>query len=145
MVYFKMVVTKLARAVLNYNKPSIKAIVINPTKRVEQVKVYPEDKRFVHEKNTYIVDERALYFFNKEPVMFYIVGNASPLIFSEERGVLNGLDSRELTSIIETRAVHDLLTATTNDDKGMMFYMVAATLAGVVLIFLSLTGVVTLG
>lgn len=135
----------IARTILNKNKQYIKAIIVNPTKKVFMVKVYPENKRFKHEGNTYLVDEKALYFFNKEPVMFYTYGKSSPIVFSDESGIRFGLDASEITSILESKAVSDLLTATTKDEKDILFYMVAGCLCGIVLIFLSLTGVITLG
>jgi len=105
----------------------INALFIHPNKDVEIVRVGIENKKFVKDKLQYIIDEKAIYFWKEKPLLFYRVGYVAPLIFGEEDDVVSfSLSAAEIRSVIESKAVNDLLTAGTEDFNWTLWAAIAA-------------------
>lgn len=68
------------------------------------------------DKTAYIIDETAIYFWKKKPIILYRHGVAAPIIIGEAGEVEYALKADEIKAVIESKAVNDLLTA---GDDGM--------------------------
>lgn len=101
-----------ALSALGNKKTAINALIVDKTKRVQIKKVYPENDRFIipdgKHRHTYMVDDRAIYFYKEKPILVYYTGNSSPLVFTNG-GLQNSLSSNEFSAIMNTKAVEDLL------------------------------------
>ncbi len=128
-------------------KKTIDILMVDKTKSIEMKKVTPTNAKFTlgdnKDKTTYIVDEKAIYFFKEKPLLFYYEGNVSPLLFTTQ-GLSNSVSGDEFTKIIETKAVTDLLTAS-SDDYDINFVLLIATAGMSLVILLNQLGVLNLG
>lgn len=95
-------------------KKKCQAIIIYPTKKVIKVDVEMDSTRFTVGKGdkikSYVIDEKAIYFFEDKPMLFYHSEQASPLsIFPD--GQEYTMSSSEFQSVIESKVVRDLMIA----------------------------------
>lgn len=132
------------------NKKTLKALIILPSKNVEMINVSGTERQFTHKiggsGRLYTIDERAIYFFKKQPLLFYHHGCSSPLIFNENGDWSYSLSSDEMSSLAESKAIQELLTAATGDDKkGLLFYVTVASAVASIVTMLVVTGVVKIG
>jgi len=106
----------------------LKALVIYPNKAVKIKTINAKDMRFKLADRVYIVDEKAIYFHKKKPMLVYHFDNASPLMFSSI-GIEPSMKPNDINSILESKIVRDLLTATTGNDFVLYAAIAAAVLA----------------
>jgi hypothetical protein len=132
-------------------KKTLKAIIVLPSKNVEMINVNGGERQFSHKigetKKLYTIDEKSIYFFKGQPMLFYHHGCSSPVLFSELTGDLSySLSSDEMSSLAESKAIQDLLTAASGEDKrDLLFYLVMGNAIASVVILLITTGVVKIG
>lgn len=133
-----------ALSALFSSSPKLKALMIFPSKEIRIMDVKINDNTFMFEKDTYIVDEKAIYFFKKQPFLFYVKGTTSPLLIRHD-GADSSLRATEIRAVLESKAVQQILTAAQGDDRGMLFYAAIASAAASILAALILSGVLKIG
>lgn len=110
-------------------KKFLKAIVVYPNKKVEMLKVDSNAPTFEITKdgmsNNFVIDPKAIHFFNEEPLLFYNAQHASPIVLSENGTLLASMSSAEFRSVIKSSAIRDLLTAATGGGWDIQFIMIA--------------------
>jgi len=131
-------------------KKKLKAIIVLPSKNVEMFNVGGGERQFTQKigdtKKFYTIDEKAIYFFKGQPMLFYHHGCSSPVMFNDIGELSFSLSSDEMSSLAESKAIQDLLTAAVGDDKrDMLFYITVANAIASVVILLIVTGVVKIG
>ena len=123
-------------------KNFLKAIIVYPNKNVRMIKIEGDKPTFKvgaeSEKREYAVDPKAIYFFNKEPLLFYHSNNASPVMINDLAVAEESMNSVEFRSIIESKAVNDLLTAA--GGGGMDWQFIASIVSAVGVVFLIVQG-----
>lgn len=129
-------------------KHFVRAIIVYPNKRVVMKKVEGDKPTFAVSdgeiKRSYAIDQKAVYFFEKEPLLFYNSGGSSPIIFSDT-GLKPVMSSAEFTSILESKAVNDLLEASKGQQWDWHFIASMVSAVGVILLFLQGGGLGFLG
>lgn len=101
----------------------LKALIVYPNKAVKIKSINVKDMRFQFADRTYIIDEKAIYFHKRKPMLMYHFDSASPMLFSNV-GLSPSLRSNDINSILESKIVRDLLAAT--EAKDMIFYAAVA-------------------
>lgn len=131
--------------IINLFNPSaikLKALVVYPNKAIKIKKINAKDMRFKIGGRVYIVDEKAIYFLKRKPMLIYHFDNASPLMFGKVK-LEPSMRPDDINSILESKIVKDLLTAST--EKDMLFYVVAAAAILSLVNALVLFGVINVG
>lgn len=132
----------------NKSKNFLRAIIVYPNKNVKMEKIEGDKPTFSlgggDVKRSYAIDQKAVYFFNKQPLLFYSSTKSSPLIISDGN-VSNSMDSSEFRSILESKAVHDLLEASKGGGWDIQFIATLVSAIGVVILFLQGGGMGFLG
>lgn len=95
-------------------KKFLKAIIVYPNKRVEMKKIDGNMPTFTindgQMKRKYVIDQKAIYFFNEEPLLFFNSMSASPFLILDD-SLDYTMSSSEFQSIIESKVVPELLEA----------------------------------
>lgn len=129
-------------------KEFLRAIIVYPNKRVVMQKVEGDKPTFSVSdgqiKRSYAVDQKAVYFFEKQPLLFYVSGESSPLMIGNN-GIVPTMSSAEFTSILESKAVNDLLEASKGNNWDWHFIASLVSAIGVILLFLQGGGLSFLG
>ena len=121
----------------------IKAIIVYPNKNVRMKKVFGDVKTFdvTEEKQTrkYSIDTKAIYHFDGEPVSFYDSSKSSPVLIEvfEQKGVKPSMNAQEFQSIIESKAVAEMLEATRGTSWDIQFIATIISAVGVVILLLT--------
>lgn len=126
------------------SSPKLKALMFFPNKEIRLLTVKPEQNTFTVGKSSYIVDEKAIYFFNKQPLLIYVQGTTSPVLISVDKSEAS-LRASEIKAVLETKAVEQILTAAGGDEKGMLFYAAVAAALFSLISALILSGVLKIG
>jgi len=130
------------------NKNFLRAIIVYPNKNVKMEKVEGDNATFSIGdgvvKRSYAIDQKAVYFFNKEPLLFYSSSKSSPLMITDEN-IKNSMGSSEFQSILESKAVHDLLEASKGGGWDIQFIATLVSAIGVIILFLQGGGMGFLG
>lgn len=121
-----------------FKENTIQVILVDGTKKVYLKDVVANNNTFSDgegkDKRSYIIDEKAIYYFKDKPVLFYRKGNASPITF-QESGIDNTLSTKELTSLMQNKVIEDLLKSTETDfDINFVLQMATAGIALVILL-----------
>jgi hypothetical protein len=129
-----------------FGAPSRKmnVLIIYTNKDAVMKKVDIKDRLFTHEEMTYMIDEKAIYYFKGKPMLFYRHGVTSPVIFGDAGGVDYTLSAAEVNSVLETKAVRDLLLAAGGGEE-KLFWLVIANIALTAVIILIQMGVIKVG
>jgi len=131
-----------------YKAKTLKAIIVYPSKKVLMRKVDDSVNTFsIGEgalKRSFQIDEKAIYFFKKEPLLFYHSNSASPIII-DENDLDSSMSSSEFTSIIESKAVRDLLTGHEQGIFNMTIILSAISAIGVLLLLGMQSGFISFG
>ena len=129
-------------------KSVLKAIIVYPSKKVVMVKVDEQKTTFTQGEGknakSYVVDEKAIYFFNKEPLLFYHANNPSPILISVE-GQHNSMTSSEFQSVLESKAVQELLHSEPENVLNMSLILAIANTIGILVIIGINAGYINLG
>lgn len=102
---------------------SIQAMIIYPNKKLLIKKVNVKEENFKLDNKSFLIDEKAIYFYKRKPILIYHYENTSPLIISKDK-IKGSVGSGEIESIIGNNIVHDLLSGQQEND--MLFYAVVA-------------------
>lgn len=138
--------------IMNYlpfgkNKYYLSALIVYPTKKVKKVKIEGDKPTFAVDdgqfKRMYAIDQKAIYFFNKEPVLFYTSGSSSPLIIGND--IQSSMNSSEFRSILESKAVSEILEASKGSGLDLHFIASVISAIGVIILFLQNGGLGFLG
>lgn len=127
-------------------KNKLKAIVVYPNKNVKMVNVEGDKQDFTLTENKvvrrYVIDSKAIYFFNKEPLLFYHYAHSSPIYINVDNGegLERSMNSIEFQSIIESKAVSELLEASKGNKWDIHFIISVVTAVGVVILLLNSGG-----
>jgi hypothetical protein len=116
-------------------KNKIKALIVHPNKVIKIQRVPYEEGRFSKGKKTYIVDEKAVYYYKNEPFLFYHYNQASPQVMTPA-GFEDSMTSAEMRAVIEMDAVNDLLTATGKKEGWTLYVAGAAAVFSLVLLLI---------
>lgn len=96
-------------------KRELSVLFIYPNKDVDIFQINATQKLWKNTNETdqtaYIIDETAIYFWKKKPILLYRHGVASPIRFGDAGEVEYALKAEEIKAVIESKAVNDLLTA----------------------------------
>lgn len=129
-------------------KKKCQAIIIYPTKKVLKVNVEMESSRFSvgqgNKQKSYIIDSKAIYFFNDMPLLFYDSEHASPLKISSD-SIKATMTSDEFQSIIESKVVRDLMIAGNNTQWDITLIASVISALGVLLLVVQSGGFSFLG
>lgn len=131
-------------------KKTLKGIIVLPSKNVLMINIDSSNRQFTQKigdkEKLYTIDEKAIYFFKGQPLLFYHHGCSSPIMFSDIGDLSYSLSSDEMSSLAESKAIQDLLTAAAGEDKkDMQFYFVVASAIASIVTMLVVTGVVKIG
>lgn len=133
-------------------KKLLKAIVVFPNKHVEMLKVDSSLPTFEITKdglsNNYVIDPKAIHFFNDEPLLFYNAQHASPIILSENGSLLTSMSSAEFRSVLKSSAIRDLLSSASGSSWDIQFILIAVSAVASVLALLAsggLSGIIPFG
>lgn len=132
------------------SKKTLKALIVLPSKNVEMKNVSGGERQFTHKvgesNKLFTIDEKAIYFFKGQPLLFYHHNCSSPIMFSDNSDLSYSLSSDEMSSLAESRAIKELLTAASGDDnKGLLFYVTIASAVASIVTMLVVTGVIKIG
>lgn len=125
-------------------KRTINVLMVYPNKDASIDEVEFDNRLFEKEGKTYTIDEKAIYYFKGKPIMFYYSEVTSPIGFNKEGTWDYSLSAREINSVLESKAVHDILTAAQGEND-MLFWVCVASAALGVLNLLILAGVIKIG
>lgn len=121
-------------------KKFLKAIIVYPNKRVKMKNIEGDNPTFTISdgqiKRTYTIDPKAIYFFDNQPLLFFNSSTSSPFLITPKDISLT-MDSSEFQSIIESKAVSELLEA--SKGTGMDLHFIASIVSAVGVILLLLT------
>jgi len=131
-----------------FSNNDLKVIIFYPSKKVIMKKVNSTKNYFTvgngaHAKS-YVIDQKAIYYFKKEPLLVYHGDNPSPLLIAVE-GQENSMTSSEFQSIIESKAVRDLLTASGGTELHLSLILTIVNTLGIVFLILANSGFIGFG
>jgi len=121
----------------------IKVIMIYPNKGLDISSISAKEKKFNVGERAYVVDERAIYYNNKTPVLLYHSDMSSPMIVKVGE-VAPSMTPDELKVIIDSKMAKDLITAASGDTD-WTFYAAVAAAALSLLSFLVSAGLLDIG
>lgn len=130
--------------IISNTKRKINVLVLYPNREAIIRSVDVTEKTWKYEDNTYLIDDRAIFFYKSKPLLIYNFGVSSPLV--NKLGVADveySLNAAEINSVIETKAVRDLLTAGLEDKGWLLYAVLASALFSLINILISL-GVIKL-
>lgn len=130
------------KGLFGFGQMKLKALIAYPNKAIVIKNINAKDMRFTIGPRTYIVDEKAIYFHKKKPILIYHFNNASPLIFSDVETSAS-LNPGEVNAVIQSKIVQDLLKGA--QEKDLLFYIVIAAAVLSLVNTLILSGVVKIG
>lgn len=126
-----------------FAKDDLKVIIVYPSKKVIMKKVSSTKETFTIgqgiDSKSYVIDEKAIYFFKKEPLLFYHSNNPSPLLIKVE-GQSESMSASEFQSIIESKAVKDLLTAQSAMELNLSLILTIVNTLGIVFLIAANSG-----
>jgi hypothetical protein len=130
---------------LGWSKPKhdIKAIIVYPNKQIEMKRVKVTEDKFSHEGRVFLIDEKSVYFLEKQPVSFYHFQDSSPKLI-HSNGVEDSMKSKEVSAVMESKIVQDIITAS-GGNTDWTFYAAAASAGISLLILLNNLGLLKLG
>ena len=114
-------------------KHDIKAIIVYPNKQIAMKRVKVTEDRFQHEGRQFLIDEKSVYFMDKQPVSFYHFKDSSPKIINITN-VEDSMKSKEVSAVMESKIVQDILSGASGTTDWVLWAAVAA--AGLSLIIL---------
>ena len=111
----------------NWSKPKhdIKAIIVYPNKQIEMKRVKVTDDKFTHAGRVFLIDEKSVYFLEKTPVSFYHFKDSSPKLI-DSNGVEDSMKSKEVSAVMESKIVQDILSASTGKTDYVLYVAAAA-------------------
>lgn len=121
----------------------IKVIMIYPNKGLDIFSISAKEKKFNVGSSAYVVDERAVYYNKKVPILLYHADMSSPLIV-KVGDVTPSMTPDELRTIIDSKMAKELITAAGADHDYTLYAAIAAA-AIALLNFLVATGILKLG
>lgn len=125
--------------------PTIKTLMLYPNKDIVMREVKANQKEWSEDKHTYLIDEKAIYFWKKHPILLYRFGISSPIIIGEEELQMHpSMSAQEVNAVMQSPAVHDLLTSGDDDMNWTMWLAAAAAAFSLVQLLISF-GVIKAG
>lgn len=129
-------------------KQFLRAIIVYPNKRVEMKKVEGNVPFFTQAdggfKRKYVIDQKAIYYFNDQPLLFFNSMNASPFHILQNQ-LDYTMSSTEFNSIIESKVVPELLEASKGGGWDIHFIASIISAVGVILLLINSGGLGFLG
>jgi hypothetical protein len=125
-------------------KRKITVLMVYPNKDVSISEVEFASRQFTKEAMTYTIDEKAIYYYKGKPTLFYYSEVSSPIGFNREGSWDYSLSASEINSVLETKAVRDLLLAAMGED-GKLFWICVASAALSLITLLIVAGVIKVG
>lgn len=118
-------------------KKFLKAVIVFPNKNVRMVNVEGDKPTFTlsdgQMKRTYVVDQKAIYFFDNQPLLFFNSATSSPFLIGNDALDFT-MSSSEFQSIIESKAVSELLEASKGGGWDIHFIASVISAIGVILL-----------
>ena len=125
---------------LKRNNSLLKAIIVYPNKNVKMLKVEGNKPSFTASdglnNRRYMIDQKAIYFFNKEALLFYHSMHSSPILIHNEGSIGNSMSSSEFQSIIESKVINELLEASKGGGWDIQFIATMVSAVGVVILIM---------
>lgn len=120
---------------------SVQALIIHPNKNIELVKrVDIRENSFKLQNRAYIVDEKAIYYYKRVPMLIYHSRNASPLRFDNDN-VEPSMKSDEIKAVVDSKIAQELLTAA-GSEKDLLFWIASAAAGASIINMLIAFGVI---
>jgi hypothetical protein len=123
---------KIIDMIIGKEEPTLKALIIYPTRKMSLIKIPAEKETFSVEgtNKAYRVDPDCIYYFKGFNVLIYLANVPQPIRF-EENKIFCEYNAQEFKALLENKAITELLTA--NDEKQVDIMMII--IIGVVLLF----------
>lgn len=105
------------------NSLVMKALIVYPNKKLIIKNVNVKDYKFSMDDKSFLIDEKAIYFYKKKPILLYHYNNASPLIISNDK-IKGSVSSDEIKALVSNNIVKDIISGSETND--MLFYAAVA-------------------
>lgn len=124
-------------------KHDIRAIIFYPNRQMSMKRVKVTEDKFVHEGRNFLIDEKSIYFMDKQPVAIYHFKDSSPKMVRPE-GITDSMNSQEVSAVMESKVVQDIITAS-KPDLDITLILVAITCVIAIMGLLIDFGVINIG
>lgn len=126
------------------SKRRIKALIAYPNRDAEIISVQVDENKFRHNKKTYIINEDAIYFYKKTPLLIYHHSNAVPLRLRTDGMVENSMRSEEISKVLETNIIKQIIEAGGNATDWLLYAVLGTGIIALVNLLVGL-GVIKVG